>query len=86
MEICEPFLAEKLVDKLFSGKKYRLGAGKDCAQVGNWLKGTREEVMAPEGEFAGLCRASGKPIVLQIEPVESEVVGKDDTAGEESSG
>lgn len=39
-----------------------------------------EEVMAPEGAFAGLCRAGGKPIVLEVESVEFEVIAKGETA------
>lgn len=85
VEICEPFLAAKLNDKLVPGNKYWLGVKKDRPQVGHWWKGTREEVMAPEGKFAGLCKASGKPIIFQVEPVEFEVIGKDKATGEDGS-
>lgn len=85
MEICEPFLAAELRDKLVPGKKYRLGVKKDSAQVGHWWEATTEEVMVPEGKFAGLRKASGKPIIFQVEAVEFEVIGEDKATGEDGS-
>ncbi|KAM0719340.1 hypothetical protein Q7P37_005245 [Cladosporium fusiforme] len=61
------------------GHRYRFGVQED-EEIRWWRKGTRDEVMTPEGSSGGMGNASGKPIMLtNIEPIEFTILAPNDT-------
>ncbi|KAI9836064.1 MAG: hypothetical protein M1819_001675 [Sarea resinae] len=60
-------------DAIVPGHRYRFGV-REGEQVPWWRYGSKEDVMAPAGEWAGLGDPSGGPLALgDVAPVEFEV-------------
>jgi hypothetical protein len=75
VDITAPFVLTTRLDKpLVVGHCYRFGFSEgEC--VGNWMHGTREEVMLPPGDDAPMDRGGPKIVLDTGPPIEFEVFG-----------
>ena len=74
VNITGPFVFTTRLDQpLVAGHRYRFGFSEgEC--VGNWMHGTREEVMLPPGDRSPMDKAGPKIVLDTGPPIEFEVL------------